>query len=131
MNFRKLLVTGLIVCLASMMMFTGCTPSEETPSDVSTPAEDDVMKAALLTSGPINDGGWNTIAYNGLLLIEEKYGFEISNSENVKQDDQVTILRELLVMDMSMVTRCKQWRLSSPMYTLHKSVEVLVDLPPI
>jgi len=56
--------------------------------------ENDVPKAALLTSGPINDGGWNTIAYNGLLLIEERYGFAISNSENVKQDDQEAILRD-------------------------------------
>lgn len=99
MSFKRLFVTGLIVCLAVMMMFAGCAPSEEapseeTPDDVSAPVEEEAMKAALLTSGPINDGGWNTIAYNGLLLIEEKHGFEISNSENIKQDDQVAILRD-------------------------------------
>jgi len=47
-----------------------------------------------LTSGPINDGGWNTKAYEGLLLLEEEFGYEIGYTENVKQDEQVMIAQE-------------------------------------
>ncbi len=55
-------------------------------------AEEDVLKAALLTSGPINDGGWNTFAYEGLLILRDEYGFEVANTENVQQSAQKSIL---------------------------------------
>lgn len=48
---------------------------------------------ALLTSGPINDEGWNQTAYEGLLAIKEKHGATIANTENVAQADQLDLIR--------------------------------------
>lgn len=37
------------------------------------------FRVALLTPGPISDGGWNASAYDGLQLIRKELGAEISN----------------------------------------------------
>ncbi len=50
------------------------------------------LKVAMLTSGPINDDGWNQTAYEGLLALE-KAGAEIANTENVAQADQLDLIR--------------------------------------
>ena len=51
------------------------------------------LKAAMLLSGPINDGGWNTLAYEGLQALKKDLGYEIAYTENVKQAEQKNILR--------------------------------------
>jgi basic membrane protein A len=51
------------------------------------------LKAAMVMSGPINDGGWNTSAYDGLQQLKSKLGFDIAYSEQVAQADQVNTLR--------------------------------------
>lgn len=50
------------------------------------------LKIAMLTSGPINDDGWNQTAYEGLLALQEA-GAEIANTENVAQADQLDLIR--------------------------------------
>jgi basic membrane protein A len=50
------------------------------------------LKVAMLTSGPINDEGWNQTAYEGLQVLE-KAGAEIANTENVAQADQLDLIR--------------------------------------
>jgi len=50
------------------------------------------LKIAMLTSGPINDDGWNQTAYEGLKALE-KDGAEIANTENVAQADQLDLIR--------------------------------------
>ncbi len=42
---------------------------------------DDVLRVALLTSGPVSDAGWYAGAYEGLLLIEERLGAEVSHQQ--------------------------------------------------
>jgi basic membrane lipoprotein Med (substrate-binding protein (PBP1-ABC) superfamily) len=44
-----------------------------------TPGGADAFKVALLTPGPISDGGWNASAYDGLMLIKKELGAEVSN----------------------------------------------------
>lgn len=39
----------------------------------------DAFRVALLTPGPISDGGWNASAYDGLQLIARELGAEVSN----------------------------------------------------
>ncbi len=51
------------------------------------------LKAAMVMSGPINDGGWNTSAYEGLLQLRDKLGFQIAYSDEVAQADQINTLR--------------------------------------
>ncbi|AMP21008.1 hypothetical protein AZF37_07395 [endosymbiont 'TC1' of Trimyema compressum] len=72
---KKMSIT--LVLIVVVVLFVGCGTSK-------TEAK---MKAALLTGGPVNDGGWNQLAYEGLQKLEVA-GFEIANTENVSQDSQ-------------------------------------------
>lgn len=96
----------LITCFVLLLTFTvGCAkeaPKGETtttdaskPADEAKPAEGESKKlrAAMLLSGPINDGGWNTDAYNGLKECEAM-GFEIAYTENVTQADIDMVIRD-------------------------------------
>lgn len=101
MSMKKLLALGLVLLMA-VSVFAGCAPAAEAPAGEEPAGEEpageepaeEKMTAALLTSGPVNDGGWNTSAYDGLLQLESEYGFEISYTENVKQEDQLSIIRD-------------------------------------
>lgn len=52
------------------------------------------LRVGLLTSGDINDNGWNAMAYDGLLMIEKELGAEISVVTNVQQSDMQSLFRE-------------------------------------
>jgi simple sugar transport system substrate-binding protein/basic membrane protein A len=39
------------------------------------------FRAALLTSGPVSDAGWHAGAYEGLLLIEDSLGADVSHQQ--------------------------------------------------
>jgi basic membrane lipoprotein Med (substrate-binding protein (PBP1-ABC) superfamily) len=39
------------------------------------------FKVALLSPGPVSDAGWNALAYEGLLLIRDQLGAEISQTQ--------------------------------------------------
>jgi len=57
-------------------------PAEETEEEAEAPAEaSGDHKFALVVQGPINDGSWNTGAYNGLEAIKAAYGVEGDWSE--------------------------------------------------
>jgi len=45
------------------------------------PAETPKFKVGLLTPGSINDGGWNSIAWQGLQRIKKELGAQVSNQE--------------------------------------------------
>ncbi len=45
------------------------------------------LKVALCMSGAVNDQGWNQTAYEGALKACEKYGFELSYTENLETAD--------------------------------------------
>ncbi len=53
------------------------------------PTETPTLKIALLTSGPINDEGWNQTAYEALQSLKAK-GYEVANAEMVAQADQAS-----------------------------------------
>lgn len=44
------------------------------------------MKVALLTTGPVTDGGWNQSAYEGLERIQKTLGAQVAKQENLKPD---------------------------------------------
>ena len=50
------------------------------------PAVTGTMKVALLTTGPVTDGGWNQAAYEGLERIQKTLGAQIAKQENLKPD---------------------------------------------
>ena len=51
------------------------------------------LKVALLTSGPVNDGGWNQLAYEGLQKMKSDLNLQVANSEDVKESDQLSLMR--------------------------------------
>lgn len=77
---RKISICLVLVMLGLMVFANGALAEKK-------------WKAAMLLSGPINDGGWNTAAYNGLEKIRTELGFEIAFTEMVKKSDQLTIAR--------------------------------------
>lgn len=90
-KFKKFTSFILLVVLCSFL-FAGCGKKAETTDNSGNDTEKSKFKAALLLSGPINDGGWNTDAYNGLMLLKDK-GAETAYTENCKQNEIETILR--------------------------------------
>ena len=52
-------------------------------------AEGEPLKVALCVTGAVNDMGWCQSAYDGLKLLEEKYGAEIAYTENIQAADIV------------------------------------------
>lgn len=67
-----------IAALAALSLFLLACPRHEPAPATPAPAP---MKVGLLTTGSINDGGWNAIAYEGLQQIHTQLGAEISHQE--------------------------------------------------
>lgn len=97
---KKLLATALM----GLAFSGGCAhqsadnaPSTTAPPALSaasnTPATSD-FKVALLTTGPVTDGGWNESAYDGLLKIQKDLGATIDKQENLKEDQFVDAFRD-------------------------------------
>ncbi len=98
----RLTVLGLLVALLAACAApaapapTGgeaAAPASEEPAEAASGGQAArTLRIALLTSGPINDEGWNQTAYEGLLALQEE-GHEIANTENVAQADQLDLIR--------------------------------------
>ena len=101
---RKVQWFSLILLIFSIFLFTACggaTPAEESPAPdeapVEAPAADesstDDVQVALLLPGPITDGGWDQLAYEGLEDLKKQDGFDGSFTENIGQADIAEITR--------------------------------------
>jgi basic membrane protein A and related proteins len=64
--------------LASLFAVAACAPGGDSGS--SDPA-DGSFRVALLTAGPVSDAGWYAGAYEGLLLLRDSLGAEISHQQ--------------------------------------------------
>lgn len=74
----------MLVCFAA----AGCGSHQTAQSTVAadgTPAAS-VFKVALLTTGPVTDGGWNQSAYEGLQRIQKDLGAQVDKQESLKPD---------------------------------------------
>ncbi len=82
--FTILVIVGLVLSACG----GGATTAAPTQPAVPTQASaEGVVKVALLLPGPITDGGWDQLAYEGLKALGEEDGFEVAYSENVAQAD--------------------------------------------
>jgi basic membrane protein A len=94
---KKLLAVLLVVAL--IFSIVGCSGQQadiepEGEGDVEAPAEVEMTKVALLMAGPINDQGWNSMAYNGLVRIGEDYeNVETSFAESITKSDNEEVAR--------------------------------------
>ncbi len=84
---------SVVLCLTmSIFMLTGCSSSKEAaePQQAEQKEEsnsEEPLKVALCVSGAVNDMGWNQVAYEGLKLVEEKFGCETAYTENLGTAD--------------------------------------------
>jgi basic membrane protein A len=106
MNNLKKLSIIMVVCIL-IMSLAGCGASPQTnePSPEGSAEElnnnidnnndnNNDTRIALVLAGPISDMGWNASAYEGLMLIKDKYGLEdVSYVESVTQSDMEDVLR--------------------------------------
>lgn len=90
-KFKKFTSFIVLVVLSSLLI-AGCGKKADAPANSGNDTKKNTLKVALLLSGPINDGGWNTDAYNGLMLLKDK-GCETAYTENCKPNEIETILR--------------------------------------
>lgn len=76
----------LIVCLGGGAVWTtSCARQEKTPERTESAAAP--MKVGLLVTGPVSDGGWNQIAYQGLQRIEKELGAQIAYQQTEKAEE--------------------------------------------
>ncbi len=80
---KRFSIILLCVVMVTTAFVAGCAKKEEPLA----------KKAAMLLSGPANDGGWNQLAYEGLMTLQNEKGFEVALTENVKQADHLQLLR--------------------------------------
>ncbi|BDI32650.1 BMP family ABC transporter substrate-binding protein [Capsulimonas corticalis] len=78
-----------VLPLAALSLLAGCgpkqtaeTPPSTAPAAAPAPASGD-FKVALLTTGPVTDGGWNQSAYDGLLKIQKDLGAQVDKQESL------------------------------------------------
>ncbi|MEL7607908.1 MAG: BMP family protein [Bacillota bacterium] len=81
MKLNKRFFALLLTLLLLVASFAGCAKEQK------------AVKVALLCSGPINDGGWNTEAYNAVMKLKETHGWETTYTENVVAADIPSTLR--------------------------------------
>lgn len=61
--------------LAAALLLGGCVGEPREQPD------GDAFRVALLTAGPVSDAGWYAGAYEGLLLIEDSLGADVSHQQ--------------------------------------------------
>jgi len=89
----------LALAVIALALLTGCGRSNTTnapapPEAPATTASGGLFKVALLTTGPVDDGGWNESAYNGLLRIQKDRGASIAKEENLKDSQFVEAFQD-------------------------------------
>jgi basic membrane protein A and related proteins len=83
---RSLFCVPLLV-----LTLAGCSRGE-TPVPAGRP---EVFEVGLLTSGSINDAGWNALGYEGLRRIREELGAEVTHLETNSAGEHPARFREL------------------------------------
>ncbi|MDR3145674.1 MAG: BMP family protein [Treponema sp.] len=94
---------GLILVLGALAFAAGCggkssapqapAPAESQPAQVTISKPPSSFRIGLLLPGPVNDGGWNASAYEGLAEIKAKYNCETSYQESVPPSNYEEIFR--------------------------------------
>jgi basic membrane protein A len=87
-------VKKTVLAALCMLAVTGIVVAGGGKEEAAKPVDSGQLKIALLMPGPINDGGWNTMAYTALMEAKQFFNADVAYTENVKQNDQVQLLRQ-------------------------------------
>jgi basic membrane protein A len=94
----KRLIT--IICIFALVlgMLAGCnTQSQPAPEDEPSSEQgegQDKFKVATILPGPINDAGWNSFAYNGVMEAKEDLDVDVAFTENVQPADYESTIHD-------------------------------------
>ena len=69
---------ALVAALVILATGSACAGGDSGDATVEG-AQDDVLRVALLTSGPVSDAGWYAGAYEGIQLIQDSLGAQVSH----------------------------------------------------
>ncbi len=74
---------GRLLPFLACLLVIGCSSekSAESTTGLSGLTQPSDFKVALLTPGPVNDSGWNALAYEGLKAIENDVKAQVNNQE--------------------------------------------------
>ncbi|ADU31176.1 BMP family ABC transporter substrate-binding protein [Evansella cellulosilytica] len=70
-----------LLIVLSILLFTGCSQSDETHVEF--------KKIGLLLSDPIDDHGWNSKAYQGVLNIQSTFDVQVYIKEDIQTSEQI------------------------------------------
>jgi basic membrane protein A len=93
-KYRFYSIVLLVLITFTSLSFVGCGSNKTSVDAGKDTAKSDILKVAMILSGPINDAGWNQSAYEGLKEAETKYKVEGAYTENVAQPDQQSVIRD-------------------------------------
>lgn len=84
---KKLMVFLVVACMA--VALAGCSKAEQPAAEEKKP-----LQVALVVTGPVNDGGWCAVAYQGLKDVEKEFGASVSYTENVQSTDMEAVFTD-------------------------------------
>jgi basic membrane protein A and related proteins len=73
---RSVVALGVLASVCASCSRSQPSTPTDSPSALTAP-----FKVALLSPGPVSDAGWNALAYEGLLLIRDRLGAQISQMQ--------------------------------------------------
>lgn len=90
-DHARLLFFAVLSLLLLLPSLAGCSREKSTTPPPGRPA----FEVGLLTSGSINDAGWNALGHEGLRRIRDELGAEITHMETNAAAEQTARLGEL------------------------------------
>lgn len=98
-------VVALVVILGVILMFGKPTEAPGKPGGNAPAAGGGEFKAALVTPGAVNDGGWSQNAYLGLKKIETELGAKIANTvaKDGAASEAFTAFRDFADKDFNLI----------------------------
>jgi basic membrane protein A len=70
-----------LIPVACASLVWACGPERPPVSEDVAPSVPPTFRAALLTAGPVSDAGWYAGAYQGLLMLRDSLGAEVSHQQ--------------------------------------------------
>ena len=70
-----------LIVVACVSLLPACAPDSPPSSEDGAPAAAPTFRAALLTAGPVSDAGWYAGAYEGMRMLHDSLGAEVSHQQ--------------------------------------------------